>query len=111
MDYKINFHEPIPQVVERLKQEHDNFELNLEKIEKYIDKNEIKRAIEIIHDISESIIKHSVEEERRIMRIILEKAKEVSLDCVKIMQEHKWVVDFLRHRLQNIEGMIHQKDE
>ena len=25
------------------------------------------------------------------------------------MQEHNWVVDFLKHKLQNIEGEIHQQ--
>ncbi len=76
MDYKINFKEPIPQMIERLKQEHIEFELTFKKTDKYIDENEIKEAIKIIHNMSELIIKHAVEEEARIMRVIMQKSKE-----------------------------------
>jgi hypothetical protein len=42
--------------------------------------------------MSESIIKHAVEEKARIMRIIMQKAKEEakeeSVDSIKIMKEH-----------------------
>ena len=36
-------------------------QLTFKKTKKYIDENEIKEAIKIIHDTSESIIKHAVE--------------------------------------------------
>ena len=44
MDSKINFDEPIPQMIERLKQEHIDFESTLEKIAKYIDENKNQRG-------------------------------------------------------------------
>ncbi len=109
MDYKINFDEPIPQMIERLKQEHIDFELTLEKITKYIDENKIKDALQTLHNMSELIIKHAVEEEARLMRVIMQKAKEESSDSIKIMQEHNWVVDFLKHKLQNNDNDIHQQ--
>jgi hypothetical protein len=109
MDYRINFDEPIPQMIQRLKQEHENFEISFEKIEKFVDDNEIKQATETMHGMSESIIKHAVEEEARLMRVIMHSAKEESANSIKIMQEHNWVVDFLKHKLQNIEGEIDQQ--
>ena len=39
----------------------------------------------------------------------MQKAKEESTDSIKIMQEHNQVVDFLKHKLQNIEGEINQQ--
>ena len=54
-------------------------------------------AIKITYNTSKSIIKHAVEEEARLMRIIIQKTKEESSDSIKIMQEHYWVVDFLKH--------------
>lgn len=110
MDYKINFDETIPQMIDRLKREHIDFELTFKKIEKFASENEIKRAIEAIHDMRESIIKHAVEEEARIMRVIMQKAKEESTDSIKIIQEHNLVVDFLKHKLQNMEDEIHQQN-
>src|SRR3954452_25127743 len=103
MNYRINFDESISQMIQRLKQEHVAFELTFKKAEKCINENAIKDAIKIIHDMSESIIKHAVEEEARLMRVIMQNAKEESADSIKIMQEHNWVVDFLKHKLQNIE--------
>jgi hemerythrin-like domain-containing protein len=114
MNYKINFNEPIPQMIERLKQEHENFEISFEKMEKFVNDNEIKQAIETMHGMSESIIRHAVEEEARIMRVIMQKAKEESSSSIKIMQEHNWVVDFLKHKLQNIENEVqhhHQQQQ
>jgi hemerythrin-like domain-containing protein len=96
-------------MINRLLQEHVNFNLSFKKIEKFIDENQIKQAIATIHDMSESIIRHAVEEEARIMRVIMQKSKEESTDSIKIMQEHNWVVDFLKHKLQNIENEVHQQ--
>jgi hemerythrin superfamily protein len=109
MNYRINFDESISQMIQRLKQEHVDFESTFNKVEKCINENANKEAIKIIHDLSESIIKHAVEEEARLMRVIMHSAKEESVDSIKIMQEHNWVVDFLKHKLQNIEGEINQQ--
>ncbi len=104
MDFKINFSEPIPQMIDRLKQEHNTFESTLQKVEDHIDKNNIKRAIELIRNISDLIIRHAVEEEARIMRVIMQKAKEESPESIRIMQEHNWVVDFLKYKLSSLEN-------
>ena len=109
MDYKINFNESIPEMINRLKQEHVEFGLTLNKITKYNDENNINKAIETIHDMSESIIKHAVEEEARIMRVIMHNAKEESTDSIKIIQEHNWVVDFLKHKIPNMENHIYRQ--
>jgi hemerythrin-like domain-containing protein len=109
MDYKINFSEPIPQMVDRLKREHVDFGLNLDIITNSVDANEINKATKTIRDMSELIIKHAVEEEARIMRVIMQKAKEESKDSIKIMQEHNWVVDFLKQKLPDMENEIIQQ--
>ena len=103
MNYKINFNESIPDMIDRLKQEHVEFGLTLDKITKYNEENNINNAIETIHVMSESIIKHAIEEEARIMRVIMHNAKQESPDSIKIMQEHNWVVDFLQHRIPSME--------
>ena len=88
MTYKTNFDESIPDMIERLKQEHVQFKITLNKITKYNEENNINKAIETIHDMSQPIIKHAVEEEARLMRVIMHNAKEESADSIKIMQEH-----------------------
>ena len=111
MNYKINFNESIPQMINRLKQEHAEFGLTLNKITKYNDEFKINEAIESIHDMSESIIKHAVEEEARVLRVIMHNAKEESTDSIKIIQEHNGVVDFLKYKIPNMENHISQQNE
>jgi len=108
MDYKINFNESIPQMISRLKEEHVEFRSTLNQVTKYSDENNINKAIETIRVMSESIIKHAVEEEARLMRVIMHNAKEESDDSIKIMQEHNWVVDFLKHKIPNIENNLYR---
>ena len=56
-------------------------------------------ATEIIQGISDKIIRHAVEEEARLMRVIMHNAKEESVESIKIMQEHNWVMNFLKNRM------------
>lgn len=111
MAYKINFNESIPHMINRLKQEHVEFGLALNNITRYNEESNITKAIETIHDMSESIIKHAVEEEARIMRVIMHNAKGESADSIKIMQEHNWVVDFLKHTIPDIENNFYQQSK
>lgn len=38
-------------------------------------------------------------EEAGLMRVIMHKAKEESAEFVKIIQEHNWVMNFLKNRI------------
>lgn len=111
MDFKINFNESIPDMIERLKQEHIQFEITLNKITNYNDGNNINKALETIHDMSQPILKHAVEEEARLMRVIMHNAKEESTDSIKIMQEHNWVVDFLKQKIPTIKENIDKQQD
>jgi hypothetical protein len=68
---KINFDEPIPEMIERLKLEHRKFESNLVKVKTSIEDNSVTLAYEIIRSISDKIIHHAVEEEARLMLVIM----------------------------------------
>ena len=71
----INFDEPIPQMIERLKSEHVIFESKLVQVEDNLKNNNVEQAAEIIQSINERITRHAVEEEARLMRVIMHKAK------------------------------------
>ena len=102
---KINFNEPIPEMIERLKREHRNFESRLDKVDNSINRdNDIIDGVKIIRDMSESIIHHAVEEEARLMRVIMQNAKDESSESIRIMQEHNWVLDFFKNKLTSIEN-------
>jgi hypothetical protein len=102
---KINFNEPIPEMIERLKREHRNFESRLDKVDNSINRdNDIIDGVRIIHDMSEAIIHHAVEEEARLMCVIMQNAKDESSESIRIMQEHNWVLDFFKNKLTAIEN-------
>jgi hemerythrin-like domain-containing protein len=98
-DSRINFDEPIPEMIKRLDSEHKKFELKLAEVKISVENNNIDRSAEIIRSISDKIIHHAVEEEARLMR----EAKEESAESVKIIQEHNWVMNFLKNRMITLE--------
>ncbi len=102
---RINFDEPIADMIERLKFEHHNFETKLREVEDVINSDkDIAYATKIIRNMSESIIHHAVEEEARLLRVIMHKAKAESSESIRIMQEHNWVINFLKIDLNKIEN-------
>ena len=102
---RINFNEPIPEMIERLKREHRKFESTLDKVDNTINRdNDIIDGVRIIRDMSEAIIHHAVEEEARLMRVIMQNAKDESSESIRIMQEHNWVLDFFKNKLTSFEN-------
>jgi iron-sulfur cluster repair protein YtfE (RIC family) len=94
LDYKVDFSEPIPMMIERLKHEHRDFESRLFRIEESSRAN-LKHAIEMLEDLGKSILRHAIEEEARIMHAISKKQKTNSEQSIKVMQEHKQIIEFL----------------
>ena len=81
-------------MIERLKHEHRDFESRLLQIEESSRTNS-KQAIEMLADLGKSILRHAVEEETRIMRVIMQKAKDHSEQSIRVIQEHKQIIEFL----------------
>ncbi len=108
MNYKINFDEPIPDMITRLEREHHDFRTSLDQAIALLESDQNK-SIEVLSDLSTKIIQHSVEEEARLVRIIMEKAKADSEQSVRVMQEHNYVVDFIKHTLPLLHGLTAEK--
>jgi hemerythrin-like domain-containing protein len=106
----INFDEPIPDFIERLKSEHVIFESKFIEIDNNIKRNDIRQAAQLIQDLSDKIIQHAVEEEARLMRIIMHNAKDESSESIRIMQEHNWVMKFLKNRVTAIKNAAASSD-
>lgn len=107
---RIDFDEPIPMMIDRLKTEHIFFEAKLVQIENSIGRNDIKQAAQTVQDMADKIIRHAVEEEARLMRVIMRNAKDESSESIKIMQEHNWLMNFLNNRLMLIQNAATSSD-
>ena len=107
---RINFDEPIPLMIERLKSEHIMFESKLVQVENNMKRNDIRLAAQGIKDMGNKIIQHAVEEEARLMRVIMNNAKDESSESIKIMQEHNWLMNFLNNTLMLIKNAATSSD-
>jgi hemerythrin len=103
LSYRINFDEPIPDLIERLKGEHRKFESKLAQLEAADTVNE--QSMKILDELSEPVVRHAVEEEARVLRVILHNAKEQSTESIKIAQEHNWIADFIKKTIPKMASM------
>jgi len=97
-------------MIERLKAEHIMFESKLVEVEDNIIRNDIKQAAQIIQGISGKILQHAVEEEARLMRVIMNNANNESSESITIMQEHNWIMTFLKDRLITVKNASTSSD-
>jgi hemerythrin-like domain-containing protein len=72
--------------------------------------NNIKLAAQIVQDMAEKIMQHAVEEEARLMRVIMKNAKDESFHSISIMQEHNWIMNFLNNRVTLIKNASKSSD-
>ena len=103
LSYRINFEEPIPDMIVRLKREHRQFESKLAELEAADTFD--KQSMKILDELSDPIVRHAVEEEARVMRIIMHKAKEQSGESIRIAQEHNWIADFIKKTIPALVSM------
>ena len=96
-------------MIERLKSEHRSFESKILEIQGSINNNDIAHATEIIRSMTDKVTHHAVEEEARLMRVIMQKAKDESPESIRIMQEHNGVMNFFKNKLGAIENRINSK--
>jgi hemerythrin len=89
-------------MVQRLKAEHREFRLELIHIEEVSDFSP-QRAIEMLKEIRKPILRHAVEEEARIVRVIMQKANDESEESIRVMQEHRRIIEFLYKRIPQLE--------
>jgi hypothetical protein len=106
---RINFNEQIQQMIERLKSEHHSFGSKIVEVQDSINNNDIVHATETIRSMIDKVTHHAVEEEARLMRVIMQNAKDESPESVRIMQEHNWVMNFFKNKLGAIESRINSK--
>lgn len=102
MSFALDYNEPIPKVVERLNSEHKEIEQKLSKIEEASKSGDVKVAIGLLNDISTQILRHAVEEEARLMRVIMWETKQQSEPSISTIRQHVDIANFLKHRLPNL---------
>jgi len=99
MSFKLDYNEPLPKVIERLKSEHADFHAKLERIKSETRAGNLPVAISLLNLFKPFILRHAVEEEARLMRAIMQGKKDKNNQSIEIMQQHRRIEEFLQDKL------------
>ena len=106
MSFRVDHNEPISDLLTRLTEEHGEINRKLERISEISAKNDgdLKLAVSLLNAVSTEILRHAVEEEARLARVIMESdvTRESSDESVKILQEHRRIKEFFDDELPYI---------
>jgi hypothetical protein len=102
MSFRLDYNEPIPKLVERLKGEHNELHVKLERIVSEIKIGNLPVAISLLNLDKAEILRHAVEEEARLVRSIMEESRDESNQSIEIMQQHRRIEEFLQIKLPHL---------
>jgi len=102
MTMSLDYSEPLPKVLERLKNEHRELVPKLRRIEQLADRGDMKVVITELKVIKPLILRHAVEEEARLMRPIMWEYEDKAESSIIVLRYHRELVDFLEHRLDTL---------
>jgi hemerythrin superfamily protein len=102
MTYTLDYDEPLPAVVARLKDEHRKLKPKLKQIEQLSKSGDLGAAIIQLKAIKSTVLRHAVEEEARLMRVIMWEFKDDSDDSIIILRYHRKIVEFFEHTLPSL---------
>jgi hemerythrin superfamily protein len=108
MTMTLDYNEPLPKVLERLKNEHRELVPKLRRIEQLAKGGDMKVVITELRVIKPLILRHAVEEEARLMRPIMWEYKDKAEDSIIVLRYHRELVDFLEHKLPNLATLPEQ---
>jgi hypothetical protein len=105
MTMSLDYNEPLPKVLERLKDEHRELVPKLRRIEQLAKSGELKVVVTELKIIKPLVLRHAVEEEARLMRPIMWEFKEKSQESIIILRYHRELEDFFEHRLPKLTSL------
>jgi hypothetical protein len=105
MTYTLDYDEPLPKVVSRLKKEHKKLEPKLKQVERLSKNGDLGTAIGQLNAIKLTLLRHAVEEEARLMRVIMWEFKDDSGDSIIILRYHRNIVEFFERTLPSLAAL------
>jgi hemerythrin superfamily protein len=105
MTYTLDYNEPLPKVIARLKDEHRKLETKLNQIEQLSKSGDLGAAMSHLGTIRLTLLRHAVEEEARLMRVIMWEFKDDSVESVIILRYHRRIVEFFEHTLPSLAAL------
>jgi hemerythrin-like domain-containing protein len=100
--FALDYDAPISHVTKTLMVEHHEIDAMLSEVGELADKGKLKVAISLLNVLSPLILRAAVEEEARVMRVVMQKNKSRTQRSVAIAREHRGIVGFLKHQLPEL---------
>jgi len=103
--FTIDYEAPISTVTKRLLIRHEEIKGILSEVGELAEKGKLKVAISLLNATSPLILRSAVEEEARVMRVVMRKNESRAQRSVAIEREHRDIADFLKHKLPELSSM------
>ncbi len=100
--FALDYDAPISSVTKTLTTRHHDIDEILSEVRDVADKGKVRVAVSLLNAIGPLILRSAVEEEARVMRVVMQKNRSRSQPSVAISQEHREIADFLKHRLPEL---------
>ncbi|MDG7001706.1 MAG: hemerythrin domain-containing protein [Nitrososphaerota archaeon] len=102
MSYRLDYKEMLPDVIERMKKEHDEFRRKIDRIQNLVDEQNLTVAFSLLSVLKTEILRHAIEEEAIVARSIMKYSKEESAESVRILQGHRKLTHFFNYVLPKL---------
>lgn len=100
--FALDYDAPMSQVRKDLMLMHHDILETLSQVDDLVKKGKPGVAISLLNVATPLILRAAVEEEARVMRVVMAKNKSRSQRSVAIARQHREIVDFLKHRLPDL---------
>ena len=100
--FALDYDAPISSVVKNLGIRHHELDEMLSEVEELADKGKLRVAVSLLNAIGPLILRSAVEEEARVMRVVMEKNRSRTQQSVAVAQQHREIADFLKHQLPEL---------
>ena len=102
MSYRVDYNEPIPKLIERLVREHRELDPKPAHVLELSESGNLRDAESELVSISQGILRHAVEVEARIIRVIAVNSKGDLEKSAEVMQHHRRIEEFLQEKLPHL---------
>lgn len=100
--FALDYDAPISSVTKTLIIRHHELDEMLSEVGNHADRGKLRVAISLLNATSPLILRSAVEEEARVMRVVMQKNKNKAQQSVAITREHRDIADFLKHQLPEL---------
>jgi iron-sulfur cluster repair protein YtfE (RIC family) len=97
--FALDYDAPMSVVRRTLMMRHHDIEEMLSEVEDLVQKGKQRVAVSLLNVATPLVLRSAVEEEARVMRVVMQKNKNRNQRSVAITREHRDIVDFLKHQL------------